>query len=104
MLQRYVGVEDITCIWVGVEEIKRLGLALYRVCCMCTGGTGRGASGRPDGDHSRLLRLCDLDFPPPDEEYLWEAGSNEELTRLLRHHNGTPEQHQTDDEREGSLR
>ncbi|KAL4772676.1 hypothetical protein BDW60DRAFT_216314 [Aspergillus nidulans var. acristatus] len=103
MLQRYVGVEDITCIWVGVEEIKRFGLALYRVCCMCAGGTGREASGRPDGDHSRLLCLCDLDFPPPDEECLWEAGSNEELSRLLRHRNGTPEQHQTDDERGGSL-
>jgi hypothetical protein len=100
MLQRYVGVEDITCIWVGVEEIKRLGLALYRVCCMCAGETGREASVRPDGDHGRLLRLCD---PPPDEEYLWGAGSNEELSRLLRHRNGTPEQHQTDDGREGSL-
>ncbi|KAL4817718.1 hypothetical protein BDW67DRAFT_174516 [Aspergillus spinulosporus] len=103
MLQRYVGVEDITCIWVGVEEIKRLGLALYRVCCMCSGGTGREASGHSDGDHGRLLRLCDLDFPPPDEEYLWEAGSNKELSRLLQHRQGTFKQHQTDGKRGDSF-
>ncbi|KAL4735755.1 hypothetical protein BDV11DRAFT_208211 [Aspergillus similis] len=104
MLQRYTGVEDITCIWVGVEEIKRLGLALYRVCCMCAGGAGQEVSGHPDGDHGRLLRLRHLDFPSPDEEYLWEAGSNEELLSLLRRRNGTREQQQTDGERGGPLR
>ncbi|KAL4993371.1 Isochorismatase family-domain-containing protein [Aspergillus recurvatus] len=80
MLERYRGVEDITCIWVGVEEIKRLGLALYRVCCLCAGGNGGDIWVRPGGHgHDRLLCLSDLRFPPLDRDYLWDAGSNEEL-------------------------
>ncbi|KAL4977919.1 hypothetical protein BDW66DRAFT_131324 [Aspergillus desertorum] len=88
MLARYRGVEDITCIWVGVEEIKRLGLALYRVCCLCAGGSEGDICVRLDGQrHNRLLCLSDLHFPPPDRNYLWEAGSNKELSRLLRRRN-----------------
>ncbi|KAL2813872.1 Isochorismatase family-domain-containing protein [Aspergillus granulosus] len=67
MLERYLGVDDITCIWVGVEEIKRLGLALYKICRLC----------------GRLLRLSDLQLPVPDSAHFWNAKSNAELSQLL---------------------
>ncbi|CAG7954989.1 unnamed protein product [Penicillium olsonii] len=78
MITRYGDVEFSTCLWVGVEEIKRLGLALYKVSRICR------------GDHSlanhdgtvRLLRLSDLQFPMPDSYTLWNAGSNAELIQL----------------------
>ena len=68
MLERYRDLDSITCIWVGVEEIKRLGLALYKVSRLC-------------GD--RLICLPDLQFPIPDSRHLWNAQSNPELSRLL---------------------
>lgn len=68
MLERYRDLDSITCIWVGVEEIKRLGLALYKVSRLC-------------GD--RLIGLPDLRFPIPDSRHLWNAQSNPELSRLL---------------------
>ncbi|KAL6239529.1 Isochorismatase family-domain-containing protein [Aspergillus navahoensis] len=86
MLERYRSVEDITCIWVGVEEIKRLGLGLFRICCLWAGGNQGELLVRPGMlGPNRLLCLSDLRFPPPDRDYLWEAGSNEELSRLLRY-------------------
>ncbi|KAL3464808.1 hypothetical protein BJX64DRAFT_78498 [Aspergillus heterothallicus] len=73
MLERYLGIDDITCIWVGVEEIKRLGLALYKVCRLCG----------DDGQQGRLLCLSDLQLPVPDSAHFWNAGSNAELSQLL---------------------
>ncbi|KAE8327144.1 transcription factor with C2H2 and Zn(2)-Cys(6) DNA binding domain [Aspergillus sergii] len=80
MLGRYQDIDDVTCIWVGVEEIKRLGLALYKVCNRCRGGR-QGES--PGESNSRLLCLSDLRFPAPDSNHLWEAKSNMELSNLL---------------------
>ncbi|KAL4788795.1 hypothetical protein BDV19DRAFT_65674 [Aspergillus venezuelensis] len=94
MLERYRGVENVTCIWVGVEEIKKLGLALYRVSSLCgsVGANLRGLLLQQHENNSQLLHQSDLKFPPPDSEYLWEAGSNEELSRLLRNQNqGRPD-------------
>ncbi|CAG8334358.1 unnamed protein product [Penicillium nalgiovense] len=80
MLTRYHHVESITCMWVGVEEIKRFGLALYKVSRLCGRGGCLGESDETDG---RLLRLSDLQFPMPAKKNLWDAGSNAELARLL---------------------
>ncbi|KAL2787200.1 hypothetical protein BJX66DRAFT_17231 [Aspergillus keveii] len=85
MLERYLGVNDITCIWVGVEEIKRLGLALYKVSRLCGDHSG---SDQRDED-GRLLRLSDLRLPVPDSRHLWDAYSNAELSRLLQIDGGT---------------
>jgi hypothetical protein len=85
MLERYLGVNDITCIWVGVEEIKRLGLALYKVSRLCGEHSGSDQS-QEDG---RLLRLSDLRLPVPDSRHLWDAYSNAELSRLLHIDGGT---------------
>ncbi|KAB8261457.1 hypothetical protein BDV32DRAFT_137319 [Aspergillus pseudonomiae] len=80
MVGRYHDIDDVTCIWVGVEEIKRLGLALYKVCNRCRSPR----QGEPDRDsNSRLLCLSDLRFPAPDSNHLWEAKSNPELSTLL---------------------
>ncbi|KNG91309.1 hypothetical protein ANOM_000321 [Aspergillus nomiae NRRL 13137] len=80
MVGRYHDIDDVTCIWVGVEEIKRLGLALYKVCNRCRSAR----QGELDGDsNSRLLCLSDLRFPAPDSNHLWEAKSNPELSNLL---------------------
>lgn len=79
MVGRYQDIDDVTCIWVGVEEIKRLGLALYKVCNRCRGGL----QGESEESNSRLLCLSDLRFPAPDSNHLWEAKSNMELSNLL---------------------
>ncbi|KAJ5356844.1 hypothetical protein N7517_011453 [Penicillium concentricum] len=80
MVTRYRNVESVTCMWVGVEEIKRLGLALHKVSRLCGMGSCMGESDETDG---RPFRLSDLQFPLPDKRHLWEAGSNAELSRLL---------------------
>ncbi|KAB8076576.1 hypothetical protein BDV29DRAFT_189364 [Aspergillus leporis] len=63
-----------------VEEIKRLGLVLHKVCKICR-STCQGES--QEASDSRLLRLSNLGFPGPDSNELWEAGSNPELSNLL---------------------
>ncbi|KAG0152709.1 hypothetical protein PDIDSM_2514 [Penicillium digitatum] len=80
MLTRYRNVESITCMWVGVEEIKRFGLALYKVSRLCTRGDCLGES---DETESQVLHLSALQFPMPDERNLWNASSNPELARRL---------------------
>jgi len=71
-----------TCIWVGVEEIKRLGIALYRVCKLCSNNDSSDVNG---GGHLKpeFLILADLQFPMPDSNELWNAESNIVLSRRL---------------------
>ncbi|KAL4912496.1 hypothetical protein BDW62DRAFT_214983 [Aspergillus aurantiobrunneus] len=76
MLGRYQGINSMACIWVGVEEIKRLGIALYRVCELCSSSGG----GRPNPE---FLTLSDLQFPMLDSNDLWNAESNVALSRRL---------------------
>lgn len=72
MLDRYHDISSVTCIWVGVEEIKRLGLALYKVSRLCSNGNCQESNTRGD---NRLLRLSDLRFPLPASRRLWDAES-----------------------------
>lgn len=62
------------CLWVGVEEIKRFAIALFKLCRLCD-----DASACED----ETLVLSDLQFPVPDGNYLWEAESNEVLAKRL---------------------
>lgn len=80
MLDRYHDISSVTCIWVGVEEIKRLGLALYKVSRLCSNGNCQESNTRGD---NRLFRLSDLRFPLPASRRLWDAESDRELSRLL---------------------
>jgi hypothetical protein len=53
-------------VYTNVEEIKRFGLALYKVCRLSTSSTVNG--GKND-----LLTLADLSFCMPDSDELWNA-------------------------------
>ena len=58
-------------IWVGVEEVKRFALSLYKVCRSCqVPDIGASAPGRS------LLSLANLQFAPPDSDELWHASSD----------------------------
>lgn len=58
-------------VWMNVEEIKRFGLALYKVCRMCS---RPDSLGRNDNSlRSELLTLADLNFCMPDSDELWNA-------------------------------
>lgn len=84
MLARYQDIDNITTIWVGVEEMKRFALALYKVSRLC----GDADNGEGEG----RLTLSELQFPPPDSNSLWGAMSNRELSELLRTgRDGNPE-------------
>lgn len=82
MLGRYRGIDSVACIWVGVEEIKRLGIALYKVCKLCSNSDSSNVDG---GDHlePEFLTLSDLQYPKPDSNELWNAESNIILSRRL---------------------
>ncbi|OGM45049.1 hypothetical protein ABOM_005785 [Aspergillus bombycis] len=51
-------------IWVGIEEVKRFALALYKVCQWSR------------ADDAGLLSLADLQFAMPDSDELWHASSD----------------------------
>jgi hypothetical protein len=76
MLERYHDVDSMACIWIGVEEMGRLGLAMYKVCSL-------RRSGNSDDIEGRLLQLSDLQYPVPDSRLLWDAKSDLELSQLL---------------------
>jgi hypothetical protein len=66
-------------IWVSVEEIKRFGLALYKLCKLCACARDQGANyggndtAVPATKASSLLTLAELDFCMPDSDELWNA-------------------------------
>lgn len=64
------------CIWIGVEEMGRLGLAMYKVSSLCR-------AEELEDTEDRLLLLSDLRFPVPDSRSLWDAKSDMELSQLL---------------------
>ncbi|KAE8168513.1 hypothetical protein BDV40DRAFT_251011 [Aspergillus tamarii] len=58
-------------IWVGVEEVKRFALSLYKVCRSCrVPDTDASSQGRS------LLSLANLQFALPDSDELWHASSD----------------------------
>lgn len=62
-------------IWVGVEEVKRLVLTLFRVWSICSEGSDEGVD--------KLLSTKDLKFSMPEQDILWMAPSDEDLLRRL---------------------
>ncbi|KAJ5254164.1 hypothetical protein N7524_011344 [Penicillium chrysogenum] len=79
MLLQHEADAPLTLVYVSVEEIKRFGLALYKVCRLSTSFhlTGESAS----GGRNILLTLADLSFCMPDSDELWNAplGSESEV-------------------------
>lgn len=70
------------CIWVGVEEIKRFGIALYKVCKLCSNSDSSNVDGS-DHFEPELLTLSELQYPMPDSNKLWNAESNMVLSKGL---------------------
>ncbi|PYI03537.1 C6 and C2H2 transcription factor [Aspergillus sclerotiicarbonarius CBS 121057] len=76
MLAQHHADAPIALIWVGVEEVKRFGLALYKLCRLCARRDDASGHASTDGDGSgvsELLTLSDLDFCLPDSDAAWEA-------------------------------
>lgn len=69
-------------VWVGVEEVKRFGLCLYRVCQCARLREPRELDDVPDhsnrypsGLGGAHLSLADLQFALPDSDELWHMTS-----------------------------
>lgn len=79
MLSQHPSSAPLALIWISVEEIKRFGLALYKLCrlCACARDQGVSRSGNnttiPAMRGDSLLTLAELDFCMPDSDELWNA-------------------------------
>ncbi|EIT77706.1 hypothetical protein AO1008_09571 [Aspergillus oryzae 100-8] len=77
MLAKHHSLAPIALVWVNVEEIKRFGLALYKICRLCTRSALAGTTDSDSSDmRSELLTLSDLDFCMPDSDEMWNAPSS----------------------------
>lgn len=81
MLQQHDADIPLALVWVSIEEVKRFGLALYKVCQLATCFNVNGES----GGRNVLLTLADLSFCMPDSDELWNApsGTESEKTRVF---------------------
>jgi hypothetical protein len=73
MLAQHSSAVPLTLVWLSVEEIKRFGLALYKVCQMSTRLKTTGADA--SSAKSELLTLADLSFGMPDSDEAWNSTS-----------------------------
>ncbi|OKP09759.1 hypothetical protein PENSUB_4865 [Penicillium subrubescens] len=71
MLLQHEADAPLALVYVSVEEIKRFGLALYKVCRLSISFHLTGESA--NGDRNALLTLADLSFCMPDNDELWNA-------------------------------
>ncbi|RAK93700.1 C6 and C2H2 transcription factor [Aspergillus costaricaensis CBS 115574] len=74
----------VALIWVSVEEAKRFGMALYKLCRLCGPKQIVDSDGQSHGGSqmSALLTLADLDFSMPDSDEVWNASSEERGSTL----------------------
>jgi hypothetical protein len=70
-------------IWVGIEEVKRFALALYRVCRQCRfhgklldSGVDPNPRRESPSQCGNLISLSDLRFALPDRDELWHTCSD----------------------------
>ncbi|UDD63600.1 hypothetical protein AFCA_010861 [Aspergillus flavus] len=70
MIEQHSPATPLAMIWVNVEEIKRFGLALYKVCRLSNLAVTAKRSGNTRQD---LLGLADLNFCIPDSDRIWGA-------------------------------
>ncbi|KAL5365321.1 hypothetical protein BJX96DRAFT_158958 [Aspergillus floccosus] len=80
MLAQYMSDDLPTFVWVGVEEVKRFVIALYRVCNSL--GCDKRTSDMGECTAPVALRWSflpsELQFPPPTHDRLWNAKGREE--------------------------
>jgi hypothetical protein len=78
ILSRYHDAGLASFIWVGVEEIKRFNVALFKVCGKLSSLSVVG-TGMDDNDaERRLMSASELQFPPPSNNALWNAVGKDE--------------------------
>ncbi|KAI9373619.1 hypothetical protein BJX61DRAFT_502094 [Aspergillus egyptiacus] len=71
ILTQHSSATPLTLVWLSMEEIKRFGLALYKVCRMSACPKATGAHVSSAG--SELLTLEDLSFSMPDSDQAWNS-------------------------------
>ena len=69
MLARYKEADLPSFVWVGVEEVKRFNIALYKLCA-------RLSSSSPED--RPLLAASELEFPLPSNDPLWNSVERDE--------------------------
>lgn len=80
ILARYHSSDLASYVWVGIEEVKRFDVALYRMCKLLSSGQRNGNiedRGAP-GVTSWQLTASELQFPIPKNDLLWNAVGEEE--------------------------
>jgi hypothetical protein len=80
MLNRYCQDDLASYVWIGIEEVKRFNMALFKVCrAFSSVSEQEGSINSLDiAGASRGLRARDLQFPLPRNTPLWNAVSKEE--------------------------
>ncbi|KAL6229743.1 hypothetical protein BDW75DRAFT_224525 [Aspergillus navahoensis] len=64
MLARYKETDLPSFVWVGIEEVKRFSMALYKLCAKVSSSSA---------DDSSLLHARELQFPLPSNDPLWNS-------------------------------
>ncbi|KAB8209079.1 hypothetical protein BDV34DRAFT_232780 [Aspergillus parasiticus] len=81
MLSRYCQNDLASLVWIGIEEVKRFNIALFRACRVFSSSGEQGSSIDSSdiaGTTSWRLYARDLQFPLPRNTPLWAATSREE--------------------------
>ncbi|KAJ5907148.1 uncharacterized protein N7473_004064 [Penicillium subrubescens] len=84
MLLQHDADAPLAFVYLSVEEIKRFGLALYKVCRLSTPTSFDLSGDCSNGGRNDLLTLADLSFCMPDSDELWNAplgGESEVLNK-----------------------
>ncbi|OGM49860.1 hypothetical protein ABOM_001474 [Aspergillus bombycis] len=70
MVEQHSPAAPLAMIWVNVEEIKRFGFSLYKLCRVTSlvGSTESNA-----GMRTELLTVADLEYCMPDSDQFWDA-------------------------------
>jgi hypothetical protein len=69
MLARYKEADLPSFVWVGIEEVKRFSIALYKLCAKLSS---------PSLEDRPLLHASELQFPLPSNEPLWNSVERDE--------------------------
>ncbi|KAJ5154856.1 uncharacterized protein N7500_010295 [Penicillium coprophilum] len=83
ILAKYGETDLDSFIWVGIEEIKRFNIALYKVCGKATSSTIRDGSRGDINAVRSLLTAGELQFPLPSNCLLWNAAGKDQWTVLV---------------------
>ncbi|KAJ5833419.1 hypothetical protein N7474_001730 [Penicillium riverlandense] len=84
ILARYKEDDLASFVWVGIEEIKRFNIALYKVCGKASRSSIRDGSQGNANAVSYALTALELQFPPPDSCPLWNAVGKDEWMAIVK--------------------